>query len=483
MTIVEDRPIRSDLGVNGAERRSGALGLTPGTGGVSLSDGVELVGRYQGSGRQDERYLARRPDGNWVELTQLLYLVVSNLDGQRASGEVAARIEAEIGREVTAENVDYLVEEKLVPLGLINVEGTARASAGPRQILVLRLKKPLLPASVVRGMARVLRHLFHIPVVLAVLALFVAVEIRLIAGGHLRVSTTQLLNHPQLVLVVYGLVLASMVFHEIGHASACAYGGARPGEIGGGFYLVWPALYTNVTDAYRLGRAGRVRTDLGGVYFNCVFAVAMAGLYWVTGYGPLVLAVALSTFLMLEQLLPFLRFDGYWIVSDLAGVPDLFPRLPGALGRLVPGTRGAHRPARVGVEDLQPYSRRIITGWAVVTAVVLPVELVLTLVVSASLVMSMWNSLVAQYDDFRAAISLSHFSAAGLDVFEAALVMFMLIGLAYIVFLVTSRLLRYAIRRWGKSWSARILVTVIVIGTISAPIIWSATQLRLVHSS
>ena len=74
-----------------------------------------------------------------------------------------------------------------------------------------------------------------------------------------------------------GLAVASMLFHECGHAAACRYGGARPGVIGVGFYVVWPAFYTNVTDAYRLGRAGRIRTDLGGVYFNAVFVLA-AGL-------------------------------------------------------------------------------------------------------------------------------------------------------------------------------------------------------------
>ena len=47
--------------------------------------------------------------------------------------------------------------------------------------------------------------------------------------------------------------------------------------MGAGMYLVWPAFYTDVTDTYRLGRGGRVRTDLGGLYFNAIVAVAMFG--------------------------------------------------------------------------------------------------------------------------------------------------------------------------------------------------------------
>ena len=47
-----------------------------------------------------------------------------------------------------------------------------------------------------------------------------------------------------------------------------------PGVMGAGLYLVWPAFYTDVTDSYRLGRAGRLRTDLGGLYFNAIVVVA-----------------------------------------------------------------------------------------------------------------------------------------------------------------------------------------------------------------
>jgi hypothetical protein len=58
--------------------------------------------------------------------------------------------------------------------------------------------------------------------------------------------------------------VASAAFHECGHATACRYGGARPGNIGVGSYLVWPSFFTNVTDSYRLDQAARIRTDLGG---------------------------------------------------------------------------------------------------------------------------------------------------------------------------------------------------------------------------
>ena len=453
--------------------------------------GVELVGKYEGSGRQSERYLALRPDGAYVELTGLLYLVISNLDGRRTPAEVATVIGQQTGTDISAENVEYLLE-KLYPLGLIEASLGQENEKGldrPEMALGLRVKKHVVPARSVRASTRVLQHLFHLPIVVVVVAAFIALMIDMVLTGHLSTSIAALINRPQLTLVLLALVLVSMVFHEIGHASACRYGGATPGEIGGGLYLMWPALYTNVTDAYRLGRGGRVRTDLGGIYFNAVFCVVLGAIYQITGYAPLILAVATTAILMLEQLLPFVRFDGYWIVSDLAGVPDLFPRLGGALHRLTrgPGSRGRHsrkyRGAGVGIEDLRPYSRRIIMLWAGATALILPLELALTLLLSATLFVSFSLGMASHFGNLQHDIAAGNFAGGAVDVIQGLLLVILLVGLAYALCFLSYRMCQYAVRRLGRGFWSRIAVAVLVLGVLAAPVVWSATQVRLVPGS
>jgi putative peptide zinc metalloprotease protein len=469
--------------------------------------GVELIGKYEGSGRQTDRYLARHSDGTYVELTTLLYLVLSSLNGRRTSAEMAAIIGKETGRDLSADNVDYLLE-KLLPLGLIEANRGSESQLvldRPEMALGLRVKRRVLPARTVRSATGALQHLFYPPVVVLVVGAFVALIIDMILAGHLSTSVAALIDRPQLTLVLLGLMLVSMVFHEIGHASACRYGGATPGEIGGGLYLMWPALYTNVTDAYRLGRNGRVRTDLGGIYFNAVFCVVLGTIYQITGYAPLILAVATTTVLMLEQLLPFVRFDGYWIVSDLAGVPDLFPRLSAGLHRFVQGagtrgrhvarTRGRHVATRYrhvarryrgaagpGIGDLRPYSRRIIVFWAGVTAVVLPVEMALTLLLSATLFVSFSLGVVSRYSSLQQDIAAGHIAGAAVDVIQGLLLVILLVGLAYALVFLSYRICHYAVRRWGGRglWS-RLLVAALVVGVLAAPVVWSATQVRLVN--
>ena len=55
--------------------------------------------------------------------------------------------------------------------------------------------------------------------------------------------------------------------------------------------------------------------------------LGLAGVYAATCAKILLLVIAVTHLEMLEQLLPFVRFDGYFILSDLVGVPDLFARI------------------------------------------------------------------------------------------------------------------------------------------------------------
>jgi putative peptide zinc metalloprotease protein len=454
------------------------MALRP-TEGLRPCGGIELIGRYEGSGRQTDRYLAKRPDGAYVELTKLLYLVLVNLDGTRTSSDVAVLVGAEIDKTVSQENIDFLID-KLVPLGLIEDE-TVEIAGRPDMALGLKVKHAVVPKRLVGAITRVFQHLFHIPIVLAVIAGFGWVGYDIVKHGYLRTSADALLNKPQLSLVVLGLILFSLVFHELGHASACRYGGARPGAIGGGLYLAWPALYTDVSDAYRLNRSGRVRTDLGGIYFNAVLCVVFMAVYQLDPYPPLVLATITTFILMLEQLLPFFRFDGYWIVSDMAGVPDLFPRLSGAFRRQRHGRHAKQAPNTLG--DLRPYSRRIIRTWAIGTVIVLPIELAFTLLLSATLFVSFALAVVDRYEAAVVAIGAGQPTAAALNIIQGALIVLLMAGLAYAITFLSFKIVRYAATHVGRGPVTHILAGALALAVLAAPVVWSATQVRLVHPS
>src|SRR5205823_221488 len=189
-----------------------------------------------------------------------------------------------------------------------------------------------------------------------------------------------------------GLVILSAAFHECGHATACKYGGATPGVMGAGIYIVFPAFYTDVTDAYRLGKGGRLRTDLGGVYFNSIFILATAGAYAITGFEPLLLMIPIQNLEIVHQFLPLIRLDGYYIVSDLTGVPDMFARIGPTFASLVPWKNASDR-----VKELKPWVRVAVTAY-VLTVVPLLLFLFGMMAINAPRILSTaWDAFFVQY--------------------------------------------------------------------------------------
>jgi putative peptide zinc metalloprotease protein len=277
-----------------------------------------------------------------------------------------------VGRGLTAEGVDFLVEHKLGPLGLVAADtptGSDPAARAPDAVLTLAGRRTLVPAGPVDRLARLLRPMFWSVTVVLVVEAAVAGDWAVFARNDVGADVTTVLTHPAQLLVVLGLMVSSMLFHEVGHATGARYGGARPGVIGMGLYVVWPAFYTDVTDAYRLNRAGRLRTDLGGVYFNLVFLVALLGLYEWTGAPVLVMAAILTHLEILQQLLPIVRLDGYFIMGDLVGVPDLFRWVKPILTSFLPGHW--HDPQ---VRRLRGWVRWAVTGWVALVVPVLAVN-------------------------------------------------------------------------------------------------------------
>lgn len=394
-----------------------------------LAPGVELLGEYRGSGLAQVTFLARNAPGQVVHLSRLLWLVLSAVDGTRAAGEIAARVSVEFGRAVSAGNIEYLLVNKLTPLGLVAGEdGPEPAAAPDAAILALRLRGTLFPETGVQIVARLFGPLFLPPVVVVTLGLLTTADVWLVRSGRLLTAYREVLARPLLLLVVLGLSIVSMVFHECGHAAACRYGGARPGRIGMGLYVLWPAMFTNVTDSYRLGRAGRIRTDLGGVYFNAVFAVVLAGAYRGTGYLPLAAAVLLVQVELAQQLLPSMRLDGYFILTDLVGVPDLFRQIGPVLRSLIPG-----QPADPRVGALRRSSRVALTAWVVVIVPLLGGELALILVGLPRLYSVFERTIASQASAMTVQFGRGEIATGLVSVISLVLVAFPAVGLCYVL--------------------------------------------------
>jgi len=359
--------------------------LVRGEGVASLAraDGVELLGPVHGSGYKDGAALVRRADGQMVQLGPLMYALLESADGRRDRAGVAAAMSERLGRGLDEEHVDALAE-KLAAQGLL--AGTEHQAPPKRNpLLALRWKVLVTDPVLTRRLTAPLTFLFSPWIMFPALAGFAGVFWFVLFHKGVAGATAQAFDNPGLLVLVFVLAVASAGFHELGHASACRYGGATPGGMGMGMYLVWPAFYTDVTDSYRLPRRDRLRVDLGGLYFNAVVADVTMLVWLVWRMDALLLLIALQVLQMVKQLSPIIRADGYHILSDATGVPDLFSHMGPTLRRLLPGHR--HEPSA-----LTGWARFLVTAWVLIVVPVLMSLAIGAVLLLPKLATSSWES-------------------------------------------------------------------------------------------
>ena len=128
----------------------------------------------------------------------------------------------------------------------------------------------------------------------------------------------------------YALTLTVIkVLHELGHAFTAHHFGAHIPIMGLAFLLMFPVLYTDTTDAWRLtSRRERVLIDAGGMIAELAIAAIAIFLWSFLPDGPARSAAFFAAttswgFSLMVNLNPFMRFDGYYLLGDLCGVENM----------------------------------------------------------------------------------------------------------------------------------------------------------------
>ncbi|MFN5320663.1 MAG: HlyD family efflux transporter periplasmic adaptor subunit [Planctomycetota bacterium] len=141
---------------------------------------------------------------------------------------------------------------------------------------------------------------------------------------------------------LFALVLAgTKICHEFGHGLACRRFGGECHEIGVMLLVFTPCLYCNVSDSWRMpNKWHRAIIGAAGMYVELILATLATFVWWFAEPGvvrdvclQVMLIASVSTVLFNGN--PLLRFDGYYIVSDLLEIPNLHQRSAKALSSLL----------------------------------------------------------------------------------------------------------------------------------------------------
>ncbi len=137
------------------------------------------------------------------------------------------------------------------------------------------------------------------------------------------------------------VLCVTKIFHEFGHGLSCKRLGGECHEIGFMLLVLTPCLYCNVSDSWRLpNKWHRAAIGAAGMYVEIILATIATFIWWFVQPGlvqeiclKVMLVSSISTILFNGN--PLLRFDGYYILSDLLEIPNLNQKSTKALTTLL----------------------------------------------------------------------------------------------------------------------------------------------------
>ena len=133
--------------------------------------------------------------------------------------------------------------------------------------------------------------------------------------------------------LLYGCAVTfAKVCHELGHALTAKRYGCRVPTMGLAFLVMWPVAYTDTNEVWKLARRDqRLAVAGAGIVTELMIACwATLAWSWLPEGGPRQVAFLLSTTTWIATVAinasPFMRFDGYFLLSDYLGLPNLHSR-------------------------------------------------------------------------------------------------------------------------------------------------------------
>lgn len=206
-----------------------------------------------------------------------------------------------------------------------------RRLASLSNVLAIRFKG-FDPDRILNWMDKWLGWFFTIPAMIVCLAICLAAATLVIV--QFDVFSAKLPSFQQFFagenwIWIFIILGCTKVMHEFGHGLSCKRFGGECHEMGVMLLVFTPCLYCNVSDSWMLpSKWKRAAIGAAGMYVEVVLASICTFIWWFSEPGMLnyiclniMFVSSVSTILFNAN--PLLRYDGYYILSDLLEIPNL----------------------------------------------------------------------------------------------------------------------------------------------------------------
>lgn len=274
------------------------------------------------------------------------YALLTMFDGRASLDDIREQFERQfMPRRISVEEIARFIGE-LYRSGLIvaDVPGQAeqfrkrqdenqrkRVLSAAGSVLAMRL--PVFdPDRLLTRLDRCFGWFFAPPAVVASIGLILSAV--LLVAAQFDVFLARLPAFHQFFARENWLAMAMMlalakILHEFGHGVSCKHFGGECHEMGAMLLVFTPCLYCNVSDSWMLrSKWQRAAVGAAGMYVELVLASVATFIWWNSAPGlvnqlclSLMFVSSVSTLVFNAN--PLLKYDGYYILSDLLEVPNL----------------------------------------------------------------------------------------------------------------------------------------------------------------
>ncbi len=308
--------------------------------------------RYQGK----SYWVVKEPVGlNYFRFHEQEYAILQMLDGSLSLDQVKVEFEREFHEKISVEELQQFVGT-LHRSGLLvaDVPGQGlqlkkRADERRRKerfaaltnILAIRFKG-IDPDRFLTNYVRYVGWLFS-PTIMVLTLLFGLSALTLVAVEfdefRTKLPTFQDFFTPANAFWLAIALAVTKIFHELGHGFSCKHFGGECHELGVMILVLTPCMYCNVSDSWMLpSKWQRAFIGAAGMYVEVIIASICTYVWWFSEPGLLhnlclstMFVCSVSTIIFNGN--PLLRYDGYYILSDILEIPNLRQKATDILNR------------------------------------------------------------------------------------------------------------------------------------------------------
>ncbi|OCB78450.1 site-2 protease family protein [Flavobacterium crassostreae] len=132
------------------------------------------------------------------------------------------------------------------------------------------------------------------------------------------------------------LLIIVLILHELGHTVSAQKFNVKVHELGFGIYSIFPVFYVDLGESWKLNIEKRTIINFSGIFIQLILGCFFYILYLIQPEDPIFTHIFHANFfIIILNLNPFLKFDGYWIISDLLNEKNLMEKSNNILKKII----------------------------------------------------------------------------------------------------------------------------------------------------